>query len=184
MVSSTPRPQFTAGKDPVPIVQEAGWAPGPFWTGGKSRPHWDWIPDRPARSSVTIPTELPYNPLAECSTVAIPTELPYNPLAECSLVAIPTELPYNPFAECSSVAIPTELPYNPLAECCSVTIPTELPYKQHAEVKPHEVDFKNMENIAYHFTLKIPSIMWIMAAENGIGFNMKACSNHLGLMRG
>jgi len=26
--------------------------------GGKSRPHWDSIPDRPARSSVAIPTEL------------------------------------------------------------------------------------------------------------------------------
>ena len=27
---STPRPgRFTPGKDPVPIVQEAGWAPGP-----------------------------------------------------------------------------------------------------------------------------------------------------------
>ena len=32
------------GKDPVPIVQEAGWAPGPVWTGGKSRPHRDSIP--------------------------------------------------------------------------------------------------------------------------------------------
>ena len=38
VVSSTPRPYFTPGKDPVPIVQEAGWAPGPVWTGGKSRP--------------------------------------------------------------------------------------------------------------------------------------------------
>ena len=28
VVSSTPRPQFSPGKDPVPIVQEAGWAPG------------------------------------------------------------------------------------------------------------------------------------------------------------
>jgi len=53
VVSSTPRPHFTPGKDPVPIVQEAGWAPGPVRTGGKSRPH------RPARSSVAIPTELP-----------------------------------------------------------------------------------------------------------------------------
>jgi len=27
---STPRPgRFNPGKDPVPIVQEAGWAPGP-----------------------------------------------------------------------------------------------------------------------------------------------------------
>ena len=37
---STPRPdRFTPGKDPVPIVQEAGWDPGPVWTGvEKSRP--------------------------------------------------------------------------------------------------------------------------------------------------
>jgi len=58
VVSSTPRPQLTPGKDPVPIVQETGWAPGPVWKGGKSRPHRDSIPDRPARSSVAIPTEL------------------------------------------------------------------------------------------------------------------------------
>jgi len=38
------------GKDPAPILQEAGWTPGPVWTGGKSRPHRDSIPDRPARS--------------------------------------------------------------------------------------------------------------------------------------
>ena len=50
MVSSTPRPHFTPGKDPVPILQEAGWVPGPIWTDGKSRPHRDSIPDRPARS--------------------------------------------------------------------------------------------------------------------------------------
>ena len=37
MVSSTPRPYFTPVKDTVPIVQEAGWAPGPVWTGGNSR---------------------------------------------------------------------------------------------------------------------------------------------------
>ena len=50
VVSSTPRPHFTPGKDLVPIVQEAGWASGPVWTGGKSRPHRDSIPDRPAHS--------------------------------------------------------------------------------------------------------------------------------------
>ena len=59
VVSSTPRPHFTPAKDPVPILQEAGWAPGRVWTGGKSRPHRDSIPDRPPRSSVAIPTELP-----------------------------------------------------------------------------------------------------------------------------
>ena len=46
------------GKDPVPILLEAGWAPGPVWTGGESRPHRDAISDRPARSSVATPTEL------------------------------------------------------------------------------------------------------------------------------
>ena len=50
VVSSTPRPQFTPGKDSVSILQEAGWAPGPVWTGGKSRPHCDSIPDRLTRS--------------------------------------------------------------------------------------------------------------------------------------
>jgi len=50
LVSSTARPQFTPGKDPVPILQEAGWATGPDLTGGKSPPHRDSIPDRPARS--------------------------------------------------------------------------------------------------------------------------------------
>ena len=34
-VSSTPRPNFTPGKEPVPISLEAGLAPGPVWTGGK-----------------------------------------------------------------------------------------------------------------------------------------------------
>ena len=49
-VSVMPRPLFTPRKDPVSIVQEAGWAPGPVWTGvenlasAKIR-----SPDRPAR---------------------------------------------------------------------------------------------------------------------------------------
>jgi len=34
--AARPGPYFTPGKDPVPIVQEAGWAPGPVCmrTGG------------------------------------------------------------------------------------------------------------------------------------------------------
>jgi hypothetical protein len=33
VVSITPRPRFSPGeKPPVPIVQEAGWAPEPVWT--------------------------------------------------------------------------------------------------------------------------------------------------------
>jgi len=36
VVSSTPWPHFTPGKDTVPILQEAGWAPGPVWTGAEN----------------------------------------------------------------------------------------------------------------------------------------------------
>jgi len=50
VVSSTPRQHFTSGKDQVPTLLEAWWAPGPVWKGGKSRLHRDSIPDRPARS--------------------------------------------------------------------------------------------------------------------------------------
>jgi len=50
VVSSTPQPHFTPGKDPVLILQEAGWVLGPVWMGGKSRPHRDSIPDLPAHS--------------------------------------------------------------------------------------------------------------------------------------
>jgi hypothetical protein len=39
------------GKDPVPIVQEAGWAPGPVWTDAEIlAPIGIRSPDRPARS--------------------------------------------------------------------------------------------------------------------------------------
>jgi len=50
MTQCTALPHFTPGKDQLPILQEAGWAPGPGWTGGKSRPRRDSIPDRPARN--------------------------------------------------------------------------------------------------------------------------------------
>ena len=50
-VSVTPWPLFIPGKDPVPIVQEAGWAPGPVWTGAENLvPTGTRSPDRPARS--------------------------------------------------------------------------------------------------------------------------------------
>ena len=34
--SVTPLSLFTPGKNPVSIVQEAGWAPGPVWTGAEN----------------------------------------------------------------------------------------------------------------------------------------------------
>ena len=48
---SAPRPgRFTPEKDPVPIVREAGWAPGPVWTGAENlAPTGIRYPDRPVR---------------------------------------------------------------------------------------------------------------------------------------
>src|SRR5215468_8293063 len=43
--------RFTPGKDPVLIVQEAGWTPGPVWMCAKNlAPIVIRSPDRPARS--------------------------------------------------------------------------------------------------------------------------------------
>jgi hypothetical protein len=51
VVRSTHRPHFTPGRDPVPIVEEAGWAPEPVWTGAENiAPTGIRSPDRPARS--------------------------------------------------------------------------------------------------------------------------------------
>jgi hypothetical protein len=34
--ASRPGRSLPSGKEPVPIVQEAGWAPGPVWTGAEN----------------------------------------------------------------------------------------------------------------------------------------------------
>jgi len=50
-VSVTPRSLFTAGKDPIPIVQGAGWPPGPVLTDAENLATTGIrSPDRPARS--------------------------------------------------------------------------------------------------------------------------------------
>jgi hypothetical protein len=46
-----PQKIATPGKDPVPTVQEAGWAPGPVWTGAENLASPGIrSPDRPACS--------------------------------------------------------------------------------------------------------------------------------------
>jgi hypothetical protein len=47
------------GKTRYPFYRRLGGPQGQVWTGGKSRLHRDPIPNRPARSSIAIPTELP-----------------------------------------------------------------------------------------------------------------------------
>ena len=48
--ASHPGRSLPSGKEPVPIVQEARWAPGPVWTGAENlAPTGIRSPDRPAR---------------------------------------------------------------------------------------------------------------------------------------
>jgi hypothetical protein len=50
-VSLTPRLLSTPRKDPVPFVHEAGWTPGPVWTGADNlAPTGIRSPDRPDRN--------------------------------------------------------------------------------------------------------------------------------------
>ena len=68
VVSTTPRPLCPRERDPIPIVREAGWAPGPVWAGAEYfAPTGIRSPDRPARCVVAIPTELSRPPMYRCS---------------------------------------------------------------------------------------------------------------------
>jgi hypothetical protein len=74
-VSVTPRPLFTLGKDPVPIVQEAEWAPGPEWTGAENLAHTGIrSPVRPARSQslyrLSYPAHVARLTLFECNVIS------------------------------------------------------------------------------------------------------------------
>ena len=72
VVNVTPWPLYPQERDPVPIVQEAGWSPGPVWadvenlalTGIRS-------PDRPA-CRVAIPTALSWPTYYRCTNITIP----------------------------------------------------------------------------------------------------------------
>jgi hypothetical protein len=51
VASPTPWRLYPREREPVPIVQEAGWAPGPVWTSAENlAPTAIRSPDRPARS--------------------------------------------------------------------------------------------------------------------------------------
>jgi hypothetical protein len=71
---------FTSGKDAVPIVQEAGWASGPVWTGAENlAPTGIRSPDRPARSeSLSRPLTQPVAAQLSCDTES--TRLFFKPV--------------------------------------------------------------------------------------------------------
>ena len=52
VINATPRPLYPREIDAVPIVQGAGFAPGPVWTGAEKRaPTGIWSRDRSALAS-------------------------------------------------------------------------------------------------------------------------------------
>jgi len=74
--ASRPGRTLPPGKDPVPILQDAGWAPSPGLDGRKisSPPGFDPGPSSP--QSVAVPTELP----GQLNGITIPPiiyKLPY-----------------------------------------------------------------------------------------------------------
>ena len=61
---------FTPGKNPVSIVKEARWAPGPVWMGAENLAHTGIrSPDRPARSESLYRLSYP-GPYYDESTVS------------------------------------------------------------------------------------------------------------------
>ena len=48
--AARPGRTLSLGKTQYQFLQEAEWTPGPVWTGGKSCPYRNSIPDRPPRS--------------------------------------------------------------------------------------------------------------------------------------
>ena len=73
-----PRPLFTPKKNLVPILQEAGWAPGPVWTGAENiTPTWIRSPNRPAHSqSLYRLRYLAHSHPSKVSDFLLPTSVP------------------------------------------------------------------------------------------------------------
>jgi hypothetical protein len=69
VVNATPRPLYPREKNPVPIIQEAGWASGPIWTGAeKLAPIGVQFPDLLVRieSLYRLSYPFPHNSLSSC----------------------------------------------------------------------------------------------------------------------
>ena len=68
-----PQPLYPREGDPVPIVQEAGWAPGPSWMGMENLappplPNEIWSLDQPAQSESPYKTMLSWPTILCCAT--------------------------------------------------------------------------------------------------------------------
>ena len=88
----TPRPFFTPGKEAVPVVQEAGWAPGLVWTGAEYLASTGIrSPDRPAHSQSLYWLSYP----APCNphTCLLTHSIQHSPSWEANRFAAIQEIP-------------------------------------------------------------------------------------------
>jgi hypothetical protein len=104
-VSVTPRPLFTPGKDPVPIVQEAGWAPRPVWTGAKNlAPTGIRSPDRPARNQSLYRLRYPAHNILTTSQLNPRYYVPCNTQRKVQTCEQPVYVYYLPTSDDSNQA--------------------------------------------------------------------------------
>ena len=69
------RPQLTPGKDLVPILQVAGWASGPVWTGAENLSTTGIrFPDRPARKQTLFGLLYPTHTFIQKETIILSPE--------------------------------------------------------------------------------------------------------------
>ena len=61
MVNATPRPLYPRERDQLPIVQEAAWAPGRFWTGAENLP-----PELDPRTVQPVARSIGWNRIGVC----------------------------------------------------------------------------------------------------------------------
>jgi hypothetical protein len=94
-VSVRPWPLFTPGKDPVPIVQEAGWAPELGWTDAENlAPTGIRYPDRTACSQSLYQLRYPAHNLLHSQVNMLATVQNNVLFLKCILYHTPSMLPY------------------------------------------------------------------------------------------
>ena len=79
VVSATPWPLYLRERDPVPIVLEAGWAPGPVWTSAEILASTVIrFPDRPARGELLYRLRYPGRESFDRRPTQISTKLTFS----------------------------------------------------------------------------------------------------------
>ena len=82
MGNATPRSLDARGGDLVRVVLEAGWAPGPVWTGAENLPSRIRSPDRPSRTKPLYRPSYPGPPREVKRSPSLPVEKALVELSE------------------------------------------------------------------------------------------------------